>query len=294
MFFLFKVGQKYGYRPLPASLPASHFEPMMEGLTSLNLEDGVAILKKWFHKDLNCVPPLYILQPITSILPNFLNSRKVKLQQADQEEWFKTMLELQKYILKGTELLKHSSKISEKEYLKFRMSVLEREFTKGILEAGDTKEDCLAFTRMMTNINSSDQDRLPLYLDTNADGSQDLVASEAVNQLREDKLVSVIYKRNLKSYRINWNNRSGLSLETHDQYIREFVNDFYKAVIRLADRGAKKFDCSELGVLKLELQGGALQQFVNDCAVYPKWNTCYKQESFLVFWPKWADLLSKH
>ena len=107
----------------------------------------------------------------------------------------------------------------------------------------------------MANINSSDQARLPLFLDTNADGSQDMVASEAVNQLREDKLGSVIYKRNLKSYRINWNNRFGLSLETHDQYIREFVGDFYKAVIRLADRGAKKFDCSELGLLKLELQG---------------------------------------
>ena len=96
-----------------------------------------------------------------------------------------------------------------------------------------------------------------------------MVASEAVNQLREDKLASVIYKRNLKSYRINWNARSGLSLETHDQYIREFVNDFYKSVIRLADRGAKKFDCSELGVLKLELQGSLLQQFVINHQIAP-------------------------
>ena len=250
-----QVGQKYGYRPLPSSLPASHFEPMLDGLTSLNLDDGVALLKKWFHKDLNCVPPLYVLQPISSILPNFLNARKVKLQQADQEEWFKTMQELQKYVLKGTEFLKHNNIIPENEYLKFRMSILEREFAKGILEARDTKEDCLAFTRFLTNINSSDQARFPHYVDTNPDGSQDMVALEAVNQLREDKLGSVIYKRNLKSYRINWNNKSGLSLETHDQYIRDFVGDFYKAVVRLADRGAKKFDCSELGVLKLELQG---------------------------------------
>ena len=144
----FQVGQKYGYRPLPASLPSSHFEPMIDGLASLNLGDGVTLLKKWFHKDLNCVPPLYVLQPISSILPNFLNSRKVKLQQADQEEWFKTMQELHKYVLKGTELLKHNNIIPENEYLKFRMSVLEREFTKGILEAADTKEDCLAFTRL--------------------------------------------------------------------------------------------------------------------------------------------------
>ena len=154
-----QVGQKYGYRPLPSSLPASHFEPMLDGLTSLNLDDGVALLKKWFHKDLNCVPPLYVLQPISSILPNFLNARKVKLQQADQEEWFKTMQELQRYVLKGTEFLKHNNIIPEKEYLKFRMSILEREFAKGILEARDTKEDCLAFTRFLTNINSSDQAR---------------------------------------------------------------------------------------------------------------------------------------
>ena len=167
-----QVGQKYGYRPLPSSLPASHFEPMLDGLTSLNLDDGVALLKKWFHKDLNCVPPLYVLQPISSILPNFLNSRKVKLQQADQEEWFKTMQELQRFVLKGTEFLKHNNIIPEKEYLKFRMSILEREFAKGILEARDTKEDCLAFTRFLTNINSSDQARFPHFVDTNPDGSQ--------------------------------------------------------------------------------------------------------------------------
>ena len=84
---------------------------------------------------------------------------EVKLQQADQEEWFKTMQELQRYVLKGTEFLKHNNIIPEKEYLKFRMSILEREFAKGILEARDTKEDCLAFTRFLTNINSSDQAR---------------------------------------------------------------------------------------------------------------------------------------
>ena len=250
--FVLLLGQKYGYRPLPARLPAAHLEAMLEGLASLNMGEGPKLLTKWFHKDSNCVPPVYVLQPISSILPNFLNSKKAKLQQRDQEEWFKTLGELHKYILKGAEFLKHSNIISEKEFSVFKMSVIEREFTKGILEANDTKEDCLAFTRMLQNING---DRAPLFLDTLAEGSPDQPATDTVTQLREEKLVKAIYKRNLKSFRLVWTGQDGLTLDTHDKYIREFVQDFYKSVIRLADRGSKKLDTSELGVLKLELQG---------------------------------------
>jgi hypothetical protein len=253
--FVLLLGQKYGHRPLPASLPAAHFEPMVEGLASLNVEAGVKLLRKWYQKDTNFVPPLYVLQPITSILPNFLNQKKPQLQQVDQEEWFNTMLQLQKFVLKGVEFLKHNNIITEKELAFFKMSVIEREFTRGILEAKDTKEDCLAFSRVLQNINMSDQKLAPLFVDTLADGNQDQSASDRVNHLRDEKLVQTIYKRNFKNFRLMWSGREGLSLQTHDQYIREFVNEFYKNIIRLADRGSKKLDQSELGVLKLELHG---------------------------------------
>ena len=108
---------------------------------------------------------------------------------------------------------------------------------------------------MLQNINMSDQKLAPLFVDTLADGNQDQSASDCVNHLRDEKLVKTIYKRNVKNFRLMWSGREGLSLQTHDQYIREFVNDFYKNIIRLADRGSKKLDQSELGVLKLELQG---------------------------------------
>ena len=85
--------------------------------------------------------------PISSVLPNFLNSRNSKLQQQDQEAWFDTLTQLQKYILKGSEILRHSEKISESEFQLLRMSVIEREFNKGIVEAKDIKEDCFAIVR---------------------------------------------------------------------------------------------------------------------------------------------------
>ena len=149
--FFFLIGQKYGYKPLPTFILGDHFDCLLQGLQSLGMEEGVKLLRTWYVKDLNCVPPSYILQPISSILPNFLNSRNSKLQQVDQEAWFDTLTQIQKYILKGSEILRHSEKISESEFQVLRMSVIEREFTKGIVEARDVKDDCFAFVRWVRN-----------------------------------------------------------------------------------------------------------------------------------------------
>ena len=105
-FFLL-LGQKYGYRPLPISMETDKFDHMLQGLTNLNMNDGVKLLKKWYVKDLNSIPHTFILQPISSLLPNFLNTRYPKLQKKDQEDWFDTLLELQKFIMKGSEVLRH-------------------------------------------------------------------------------------------------------------------------------------------------------------------------------------------
>ena len=111
------------------------------------MQDGANLLRKWYIKDLNSVPPSYILQPISHLLPNFFNSRQPTLQLEDQEAWFDTLNNLFKYILKGSEVLKHAEKISDAEFNQLRMSVIEREYMKGIVEAKDSKNDCLAFVR---------------------------------------------------------------------------------------------------------------------------------------------------
>ena len=252
-FFLL-LGQKYGYRPLPISMEADKFEHMLQGLDNLNMSEGVKLLKKWYVKDLNSIPHTFILQPISSLLPNFLNTRFPKLQMKDQEEWFDNLTELQKFITKGSEVLRHSEKITEKEFQFLRMSVIEREFTKGIVEARDTKEDCFAFVRVLNNISYSDMTFIPHFLDTFKDGSVDKNSTEIVGNLRDEKLPKSIYKRNMKKFEIDWSGSQGISLETHESYFKEFVTDFYKMALRLIDRGAKKFDQSELGILKYELQ----------------------------------------
>lgn len=65
------LGQKYGYRPIPTYIPATEFEMLREVIKGVKAD--VEILDKWYKRDDNEVPPLYVLQPISTILTNFNN-----------------------------------------------------------------------------------------------------------------------------------------------------------------------------------------------------------------------------
>lgn len=70
MFQVF-LGQKYGYRPIPTIIPASEFEMLCDVIKSNT--DDLKLLMQWYKRDDNAAPPIFILQPISSILTNFIN-----------------------------------------------------------------------------------------------------------------------------------------------------------------------------------------------------------------------------
>jgi hypothetical protein len=43
-----------------------------------------------------------------------------------------------------------------------------------------------------------------------------------------------------KQFQVDWAGRDGLSPDTHHQYLTEFVNHFFKHVLKLVDRGVRK------------------------------------------------------
>ena len=66
------LGQKYGHRPIPSQILASEFD--MLRMETENVDDGdVKLLDEWYQLDTNAVPPVRVLQPISSILINFNN-----------------------------------------------------------------------------------------------------------------------------------------------------------------------------------------------------------------------------
>ena len=69
------LGQKYGYRPIPTIMDANQFDMLRDVIK--NVDSDVEILDTWYKKDDNNVPPVYVLQPISSILVNFNNKVRV-------------------------------------------------------------------------------------------------------------------------------------------------------------------------------------------------------------------------
>lgn len=69
--FVVFLGQKYGYRPIPTYILSSELLLLRDELTALNVDGN--LLDLWYKKDSNAVPPISVLQPISSILVNFNN-----------------------------------------------------------------------------------------------------------------------------------------------------------------------------------------------------------------------------
>ena len=82
----------------------------------------VTLLDTWYKKDANAVPPVSILQPISSILINFLNRRVPKLQAEDQAVWWDTMTKMQKLFRKGSLSLFNQNKMTKEEMHNYYMS----------------------------------------------------------------------------------------------------------------------------------------------------------------------------
>ena len=76
--FIYLGGQKYGYRPVPAVVDSGELRLLRDTLVAMGTD--VSLLDKWYNTDNNHVPPRSILQPIDSILPNFLNKKDQGLQ----------------------------------------------------------------------------------------------------------------------------------------------------------------------------------------------------------------------
>lgn len=87
------LGQKYGYRPFPPTIDADEFSAIRAELAAdaadaaaaaaaaagdgdrddagVDRQASLALLDTWFKRNTNVIPPVYTLQPISSVLPDY-------------------------------------------------------------------------------------------------------------------------------------------------------------------------------------------------------------------------------
>ena len=68
--FLVLLGDRYGWRPLPETIPTEVFEGLERELTTKSVKNA-EILDAWYRRDDNAVPAEYVLQPRTGRFEDF-------------------------------------------------------------------------------------------------------------------------------------------------------------------------------------------------------------------------------
>ena len=251
--FIFFGGQKYGYRPIPSEIIHSELIQLREILITMGTD--VSLLDKWYRIDMNAVPPVSILQPITTHLTHFLNKRVPHLQARDSGIWWGTLPKMQMLLRKASHTLYINGKFSHEEMHNYHMAVTEREVINGCLSIEkELRDHVIIYTRIIQNINLQNLKRASAFIDI-----QDRkVDQEGVNLLAKyrDGLLPKKMDRHkgiYKKYVIDWIGREGLAVETHEEYLADFINHFYKNVLRLVDRAMRKEDTSQQGRIVTEI-----------------------------------------
>ncbi|KAJ8304435.1 hypothetical protein KUTeg_018018 [Tegillarca granosa] len=79
-YFVSLLSHKYGYRPLPREIDADEFEKIM---SVTDTEEKRLLLLKWYLRDDNNVPPVYSLNSISKIFPDFVSNDRDKLTETE-------------------------------------------------------------------------------------------------------------------------------------------------------------------------------------------------------------------
>ncbi|KDQ84119.1 Leucine-rich repeat and WD repeat-containing protein [Zootermopsis nevadensis] len=248
--FVVFLGQKYGYRPIPTYILSSELQMLRDELVNSGIDP--VLLDTWYRKDSNAVPPVSVLQPISSILINFNNKRIPKLQQHDQAVWWDTLGKMQKLLRKAALSLANGGKIDKDTMHNYFMSVTEREVINGVLSVQNTKNHCLAYVRYINNINLQNLKKASLFVDI-LNRSLDTESCKLLANLRDERLPAKIEATNLQRYTVEWIGREGLDTETHEEYLQHFITHFYKNITKLVDRALRKEDSSAQGQIVTEI-----------------------------------------
>ncbi|KAJ8320337.1 hypothetical protein KUTeg_001924 [Tegillarca granosa] len=238
------LNQKHGHKPIPSSIIDTEFELFLDTLRELGEDTG--ILLTWFRKDTNSDPAVYVLQTISSIIPEYKNRTEESIKQ-----WNKIQSELQYKLQLVSKKCFEDGKIGEAEKHKYFMSVTEEEIVNGILRApGQVSDTCVCIVRIIEDIeNNLDHQKVARFIDL-VNGKVDSEAQKILSDLRDEKI-----KKRLPSVpriSIKWSEKDGINRDEHSDYLTQFGNLFYTSIKQRIDKAVK--DESNMSNLDLYIE----------------------------------------
>ncbi|KAI3386911.1 hypothetical protein SNEBB_004259 [Seison nebaliae] len=233
--FIVFLGQKYGYRPLPAKILHSEFLKLTSVLMD-SMEDK-ALLEKWYRPDDNSVPCMAVLQTISSIFKNFTNRLFPKLMQEDQNKWWTTMAKMMVIVRRASRNLLETGVFTHEDNHWYNWSVTEQEVVRGLLKANDNINHTVAYIRIIENINVELFRHSGKFIDLDPRRQIDAESQMLLSDLRDVRVPAALSAANIIHYKIPWSDNEGLNRTDHAEYLQSFLTSFYSRVLNLIDKG---------------------------------------------------------
>ncbi|XP_006823090.1 NACHT domain- and WD repeat-containing protein 1-like, partial [Saccoglossus kowalevskii] len=148
--FVSLLSHKYGTRPLPSDIICNEFETIIGAVDS---EEDRTLMKQWYKQDTNAVPPVYILQPISSIISNFGHQGNRMLAEKTKSEWWRTYERLLEITTKAV-LLSIKDTVRAHSLIN---SITEKEIEFGLHQSQDVSSSCLWFKREIQGLAANDK-----------------------------------------------------------------------------------------------------------------------------------------
>ncbi|XP_038054567.1 NACHT domain- and WD repeat-containing protein 1-like [Patiria miniata] len=233
--------QKYGYRPFPPKIENDEFKILRQTLD----DNGkpIEMLDTWFIRDDNCVPPVYVLQPISSKLPYFNRQDEPEKMKENRGEWWTTFELIQGQLRFAANEAEKRGLLTAEQAKKYRISVTHDEVDHALLTVTfDRQEHCLCFIRKFSDLESKSETReASKFIDLQA-GKVDTDAQELLSDLRDKKIAEVLPPSNIILTELGEWTKDGVSLENekHREYIKSFLDTFYTKMVSMIDVGVFK------------------------------------------------------
>jgi hypothetical protein len=160
--FIILLGERYGWRPLPARIPANEFESLLDivpeaGRALLAGEDTPVawcenIIEQrigWYRKDRNAVPEEYVLQPRTIFFPENVSAEDMqRMKEAEAQDWQDIESAMGGFLRDAINALGWS--MDDPRRTDYEQSATHQEIEHGAFQASEAEKHVFAYFREIT------------------------------------------------------------------------------------------------------------------------------------------------
>ncbi|XP_070559643.1 NACHT domain- and WD repeat-containing protein 1-like [Ptychodera flava] len=236
--FVCFLGQRYGYRPLPAEIEEKEYNILSKCISAD--ESSISLFKNWYKADQNAIPPRYVLQPITTKFQHYddTDPANKELREKDSKLWMEVFEKLACLLRKAAQKAFDDGLINEETKHKYFMSVTEAEI-RAATTVEDVDQRCLCFIRTLNNINDEDP-ASQTYTDVKENGKPKEEERTLLEDVRNNFIRKYFRQDNIHYYGVEWM-EGGVnpSVPEHESYLEQFCKHFVTDIKQKLDKALK-------------------------------------------------------